>query len=403
MAFVSCQPLARVGSASTPQRSQRASCDAAAGLRSEFAGARVARRTFVLDLAACRPRHFVVDAALERKKVKKNEEIPQEIVLPDRSSGPSTQPPRTEFKVLPRSAVVGEETEEELAELARKKKKEDEEGTPLAYRIGGAIIGFCLIASSLGPGLSGFGGSKSNDPATLEKSEMRWAEIVEKDPRDSTALRTLINTKVQLKKVEEAMPLLDRLAALDPDDAEVADYHALLLATRGDDIAGLRRLEQYLQRNPFDTNMLQKVEIELQGTGRTGEAVKLAERTVALLADPKDSAALAALNAFYSDAGVAPLGQPKELKRPTADQKLQVRLILGQVYVSDGDFDKAIETFEKLTKDFPKDFRAFIALGSSIELSRPGDAAARAEAQVLYQQARVLNPKEVDKMFAPDN
>lgn len=194
--------------------------------------------------------------------------------------------------------------------------------------------------------------------------------VLEREPDNPAALAGIIDAYIQLGDLEGAEAPLERLAELNPD---VPEYSILLAQTKQqlEDLEGSAQIyRRVLTENPGSVPALEGLVALLISQERT-------EAAVGLLRDTLNTA-----------------DQTNELT-PGSVNKLSVKLLLGQVYVEQNNYDEALKIYDEAIADAETasptlpDFRPTLAKG--LVLKEQGKDA---EAQELLDQALALAPTQ---------
>lgn len=212
-------------------------------------------------------------------------------------------------------------------------------------------------------------GSTPVDPASrqgeLEAQARGYELVLEREPDNQTALKGLVETRIQLGDLQGVVPALEKLAAQNPT---VSDYQVLLAQTKQQlgDLDGAADLyRQILDQNPADMNALQGLTALLVQQQRPQAAIGLLQETLANAAKNPDNGNIAKVDT------------------------LSVQLLLAQVYVESDQIDKAMALYDQAIASAPQDFRPVLA--KALVLQQRGDQAA---AQALFDQATAMAPAQ---------
>lgn len=207
--------------------------------------------------------------------------------------------------------------------------------------------------------------SPGQSPATdLEAQAKGYEMVLQREPENQTALRGLVETRIQQGKLENLIEPLQKLAALNPDQP---DYTVLLAQTQqrlGDPEAAAELYRSTLTQHPGSINALKGL-------------------TDLLLAQERPEAAVGLLQDTIKTAD-----ETNKVKPGAVDQGA-VQLLLGEVYARQDRFDEAIATYNQVSQANPQDFRP--VLGKAIVLKTQGKTS---EAEPLFTSAAALAPAQ---------
>ncbi|MGB5914790.1 MAG: tetratricopeptide repeat protein [Phormidesmis sp.] len=209
------------------------------------------------------------------------------------------------------------------------------------------------------------------DETTRIQGEINdYTAVLGREPDNQTALRGLIEAKAALGDLEGTVEPLERLAELNPT---VPEYSIVLAQTKQQlqDLEGAAQIyRRVLTQNPGNVQALDGLVQLLVAQERTEAAVGLLRDTLAT-AD-----------------------QSNELNPGSVD-KLSVKLLLGQVYAAQQNYDEALRIYDetiaeaKAAAPTQPDFRPTLA--KALVLKEKGDDAA---ATPLFDEALALAPTQ---------
>ncbi len=207
------------------------------------------------------------------------------------------------------------------------------------------------------------------DRATQLQGEINgYTAVLGREPNNQTALRGIIDAKAELGDLEGTVEPLERLAELNPT---VPEYSIILAQTKqqlGDAEGAAQIYRRVLTQVPGNVQALDGLVQLLVAQERTEAAVGLLRDTLAT-AD-----------------------QSNELNPGSVD-KLSVKLLLGQVFVTQEKYDDALKIYDetiaeaKVASPAQPDFRPTLA--KALVLQEKGDTAA---AQPLFDEALEMAP-----------
>ena len=235
-----------------------------------------------------------------------------------------------------------------------------------------AFVGFSIILPFSGafqqsqkPNGSQTPSPRSSSPtADLEAQAKGYEMVLQREPENQTALRGLVETRIQQGKIDAVLEPLQKLADLNPNQP---DYGVLLAQTKqrlGDREAAAELYRGLLAKYPGNINALKGLSDLLIEQQRPEAAVGLLQDTVKT-ADEANKA----------EPGTIDVGS--------------VQLLLGEVYARQGRFDEALSTYDRVMQANSQDFRPL--LGKAIVMRQQGKTE---EAKALFTSAEALAPAQ---------
>jgi len=204
-------------------------------------------------------------------------------------------------------------------------------------------------------------GSPQND---LEAQARGYELVLQREPDNQTALRGLVDIRIQQGNLSGTLEPLEKLAELNPDQS---DYTVLLAQVKqrlGDREGAAQAYRGILAARPGDRNALQGLVNLLLDEGRPEAAIDLLQDTL-------------------KTSDEANQVQPGSVDVPS------VQLLLGQVYAEEERYPESIEIYDRIIEGDANDFRP--VLGKAIVLQAQGK---NTEAQPLFVSAAALAPAQ---------
>lgn len=206
--------------------------------------------------------------------------------------------------------------------------------------------------------------SPAAQQAELETQAKGYQLVLQREPNNQTALRGLLEIRIRQGDIKGAIEPLQKLAELNPDEA---DYTILLAQAKqrlGDREGAAQAYRDILKTQPGNIGALQGF-VDLMLEQQRPEAA------VGLLQDTLRGA---------NDANKV---------KPGSVDVASVQLLLGRVYAEQQKFSEAIAIYDQAIDSNPQDFRP--VLGKAIVLQRQGK---NDDAAPLFTQAVSLAPAQ---------
>ncbi len=207
----------------------------------------------------------------------------------------------------------------------------------------------------------GKGAKLSSDQMTLLRERTLAAEkILFGQPDNQEALKTIVNSKLQLADIKGSINSLEKLAALNPDVPEYGvlagqSYHYL-----GDRETAALNYRKALANNPHHIPALQSLASLLVDAQKPEAAIGLVQESIKAQIPPGKTADLGGL-----------------------------KLLLAQIYVSQQRYAEAFPIYDGLTQADSQDFRPLLA--KALVFKKIGSVS---EAQALLDQAIEIAPAQ---------
>lgn len=210
----------------------------------------------------------------------------------------------------------------------------------------------------------------------LKKRAEGYALVLQREPENQTALRGLLETKLELADIPGAIEPLTKLVKLNPQDTQMSVLLAQAKQQTGDLEAAAQVYRDVLQKKPGDLDVLGGLSALLVTQQKPEAAISLLKDT--LKEAPKVNQAAAG-----------------------SVDTAAVQVLLGKVFANQKRFDEAIASFDSAAKDNPQNFQPVFYKASvlkqqgKLEDAKPlfSKAASLAPAQFKDQINREANPE----------
>ncbi|XP_019187259.1 PREDICTED: protein SLOW GREEN 1, chloroplastic-like [Ipomoea nil] len=182
------------------------------------------------------------------------------------------------------------------------------------------------------------------------------------NPNDVGALRSLMEMKIQSRKIAEAIGIIDRLMEIDPSDTEWPLLKSHLYAYSGEVETAKNGFNEILAKDPFRVEAYHGL-VMAASESKSTEDLKEIEKRI------EESMNLCKKQ-----------GKKAEFR--------DFKLLEAQIRVIEGKHDEALKVYQELVKEEPRDFRPYICQGIIYTLLRENN-----EAEKNFEKFRRLVPK----------
>lgn len=209
--------------------------------------------------------------------------------------------------------------------------------------------------------------SSSDQKSKLEDEARGYAQVLQREPENQTALRGLLETRLQLLSlgmgdVKGVIEPLEKLAALNPEQTRYAVLLAQAKQQIGDKEGAATAYRSVLEKKPGNLEALQGM-------------------VALLLTQKRPEAAIGLLQDTLNTASKANKTQPGSV------DTVAVQVLLGNVHASQKNYAQALSVYEQSINNDKQDFRPVLA--KAMLLKEQGKAL---EAKTLFTQAAALAP-----------
>lgn len=198
----------------------------------------------------------------------------------------------------------------------------------------------------------------------LAQSLRGYELVLQREPENQTALRGLVDARIQTGDIKGAVAPMEKLAALNPKDSQYSLLLAQAKQQLGDQEGAAAAYRSILKTEPGNINALQGLASFLLQQNQPQAAIGLLQDTLAQATQANQT-------------------------QPGSVDVASVQLTLGQVYALQKNYESAIAIYDQLIKTDKQDFRPVLA--KAIALKQQGKTA---EAKPLFENAAALAPAQ---------
>lgn len=227
-----------------------------------------------------------------------------------------------------------------------------------------------LITSAIGSNSQASKPSPSpSEAATPQKADIEarargYEEVLKREPENTTALRGLLEARLQLNDVKGVIDPLEKLAKLNPNQTEYGVLLAQAKQQLNDPEGAAEAYRSILQAKPGDLNAL-------------------AGLSDLLIKQKRPEAAIGLLQDAIKQAPTANKAQANSVDTTA------VQVLLGKVFASQKRYDEALVTFDEASKTNANDFQPVLYKALVLKEQGKND-----EAKPLFEKAASLAPAQ---------
>ncbi|KAK9052747.1 hypothetical protein SSX86_029377 [Deinandra increscens subsp. villosa] len=192
------------------------------------------------------------------------------------------------------------------------------------------------------------------------REETVLPEFLESNSEAVTAMKTLLQKKLEAGEDEESLKILKKLVSAQPENLDWKFLMARLLNEMGEIEPARVALEEILTRNPLSFEALFENALIMDSIGEGELVIKRLEKALAIAEEEK---------------------KEKEAR--------DVRFIIAQFQFLQKNIDEALRSYDELLSEDPSDFRPYFCKGMIYSLIDKDD-----EAKVEFAKYRELSPKK---------
>lgn len=182
-------------------------------------------------------------------------------------------------------------------------------------------------------------------------------------PDDVESLRSLMEIKISARKLVEAIGIIDRMIALEPEDADLQLLKAHLNSHNGEAGTAKMLYEELLEKDPLLVEAYHGLFMSASQSDDDDDIDDLLRRIE---------------------------GAMELCKRDNRMEQLRdFKLLIAQINVIEGNYEDSLEIYQELVEEQPSDFRPYLGQGIVYTLLRKKD-----EAEKHFRKYRSLLPKD---------
>lgn len=177
--------------------------------------------------------------------------------------------------------------------------------------------------------------SKKAEDASLDENEKAIEQQLVENPSDAEVLRALMEVKLKKRKIPEAIQIIDRLIEIEPEEDEWPLFKAQVQSFSGDFESATKGFEDILLKDPLRVEAFHGLVMAYSEEGKTlNDLEKRIEKAI-----------------------------EKCKKEKNMSDLRDLKLLIAQIRVMESNHTAALQVYEELVKEEPRDFRPYLCQG----------------------------------------
>ncbi|KAK4366832.1 hypothetical protein RND71_014712 [Anisodus tanguticus] len=214
-----------------------------------------------------------------------------------------------------------------------------------------------------------------------EEEEM-YVRLLEKNPRDVEALKTIVNVKMRKGKTKEGLKYVEKLIEVQPREMEWRLLQAICYEMMGQLSKAKRLFKDILKQRPLS---LRALHISFDAMVLTYKSSFFEESSSTF------GLAMVMHKNFEGPAVFDMLNGALEVARreKKVNEERNIKILVAQMHVVKGELEEALQKFKLLVQENPRDFRPYLCQGIVYSLLDK-----KKEADEQFEIYRSLVPEE---------
>lgn len=193
-----------------------------------------------------------------------------------------------------------------------------------------------------------------------EEEEVMYVKLLQENPKDVVALKMVVNVKMRSGKTKEALEYVERLIKIEPSEMEWRLLQALCHEMLGNLGKAKSLFKNILKQRPLLLRALHGLAMVMHKNHEGPAVFEMLERAL----------------------------EVARLEKRVNEER-NVRILIAQMHIVKGNFEEALENFQALVNENPRDFRPYLCQGIIYSLLDK-----KKEAEEYFEIYRSLVPDE---------
>lgn len=196
--------------------------------------------------------------------------------------------------------------------------------------------------------------------SATEEEEVMYVKLLQENPKDVVALKMVVNVKMRSGKTKEALEYVERLIKIEPSEMEWRLLQALCHEMLGNLGKAKSLFKNILKQRPLLLRALHGLAMVMHKNHEGPAVFEMLERAL----------------------------EVARLEKRVNEER-NVRILIAQMHIVKGNFEEALENFQALVNENPRDFRPYLCQGIIYSLLDK-----KKEAEEYFEIYRSLVPDE---------
>ncbi|CAA2983066.1 SLOW GREEN 1, chloroplastic [Olea europaea subsp. europaea] len=167
--------------------------------------------------------------------------------------------------------------------------------------------------------------------SSATEEEVMYVKLVQENPKDVVALKMVVDVKMRSGKTKEALEYVERLIKIEPSEMEWRLLQALCYEMLGNLGKAKSLFKNILKQRPLLLRALHGMAMVMHKNQEGPAVFEMLERAL----------------------------EVARLEKRVNEER-NIRILIAQMHIVKGDFEEALENFQALVNENPRDFRPYL-------------------------------------------